>query len=122
MSGEPEKAHPHETVALRLAKEVAVATEERDAALAEVKDLKFAITTWQAQVEMLKADKTILDWLEEHRNCSTTYDPGDPEVGVSPQWSVDKHIGKPGENLWDTVAFGETLREAVNNAMKSANE
>jgi hypothetical protein len=42
--------------------------EQRDAALAEVNDLKFAITTWQAQVEALKADKAIVDWVQTECN------------------------------------------------------
>jgi hypothetical protein len=70
----------------------------------------------EVEARRMEEDKAILDWLEAHRNCVPSYDPGDPEVGVPPCWSVDKHVGKPGENLWETIAFGTTMREAVINA------
>lgn len=70
----------------------------------------------------LAIERARLDWLEQHRDVSQCYDKGDPEVGVFPRWELSRHIGKHGENLWDDVSYGETLRAAIDAATKEASK
>lgn len=108
--------------------EVRAELAEASAKLWEADALRYANNTefWKARAEKAEAELAIerarLDWLEQHRDVSQCYDKGDPEVGLSPRWELSRHIGKHGENLWDDVSYGETLRAAIDAAMKEASK
>ena len=75
----------------------------------------------KARAEKAEADTLRLDWLEQQPDVSQCYDEGDTDLGEFPIWTLSRHIGKYGENPCDLETYGETLRFAIDLAMKEAN-
>lgn len=93
--------------------------DDRDTVPADfARALETELAAMTLRAEKAEADTARMGWLEQHRDVSQCYDEGDPEVGLFPRWELFRHIGKHGENLWDYVSYGETLRSAIDAAMK----